>query len=341
MALFDFEPAPSGWAELFEAAKRRAARASARRRRSKLSSVKELELARIRSASAYVSQKLSRISLSMPFLNSLHPFYRELVLTIVDQDRYRLCLSRMRSVARIVRRIAREASRAVSASASEVEARRARRAFFGRLQSLLESLDECFRLVSEWQRELAKLPSIDPTVPSVIIAGAPNVGKSSLLRAISRARPEVRPYPFTTTNVIVGHLEVKGVRVQAIDTPGLLDRPLSEKGAIERRAVSALKHLGGVVVFVFDPTMNCGFTIDFQRAVYDSVKELLGGGRVVLVSNKVDITTPEQASELVKALGSEEARGLIFISALKGIGLDYLLERVAEELEHSGALRGG
>ncbi len=328
------EPAPRSWVDLFEAALRRAARAGAKGSRSKLEAVKRVEAARVRAAADYVSEKLRKVALSMPFLDSLHPFYRELVSTMVDEDKYRLCLSRLYSVSRIVRRIARESLTAIAASADAKGAAKARRAFMGRLRSILEDLDECLKLVGAWQVEIAKLPSIDPYAPTIVIAGAPNVGKSSLLRAISRAKPEVRPYPFTTTNVIVGHLELAGQRVQAVDTPGLLDRPLSEKGLVERRAVAALKHLKGVTVFIFDPTTTCGFPLDYQLAVYSSVKELLGGNPLIPVANKVDATKSDQASELVKALGAE-ARDLIFISALYGVNIDYLLKRVEEVLSAS------
>lgn len=329
------EPTPSGWTELFDAAKRRAARAASRRGRDRLASVKEEELSRVKAASEYVSGKLRRIALSMPFLDSLHPFYRELLLTMIDENAYRVCLSRIRSVASLVRKISVEAAREIRASSDERGARKARRAFFGRLKSLLESLDECLKLVKEWQVEIAKLPFIDPALPSIVIAGAPNVGKSSLLSAISRAKPEVRPYPFTTTNIIVGHLELANARVQAIDTPGLLDRPLSEKKVVEKRAISALRHLKGVTVFLFDPTLHCGFPLDFQMTVYNEVKGILGRRSLIVVANKVDVTTPEQASQLIRMLGNE-AKELIFISALKGIGLSYLLERIEGELIRIG-----
>lgn len=325
------EPAPSNWLELFEAAKRRAVRAGSKSKRSRLASIRSGEIAKIEAASNYVSSKLKKIALSMPFLNSLHPFYRELLTTMIDEDAYKVCLSRVMSVSNLVRRLAAEAVREILASTDESEARKARRRFFGRLRSLLESLDECFKLIRGWQSEIEKLPLIDPALPSIVIAGAPNVGKSSLLRAISRAKPEVRPYPFTTTNIVVGHLELAGIRVQAIDTPGLLDRPLSEKGPIERRAISALRHLEGVVVFLFDPTLDCGFPLEFQLTVYNEVKEMLRGKALITVSNKVDVTTPEQASQLVRML-DDEAKGLIFISALRGVGISYLLERIESEL---------
>ncbi len=325
------EPAPPSWIDLFNAALRRAARAGAKGSRTRLETIKRMEAARVEAAADYVSEKLKRIALSMPFLDSLHPFYRELVSTLVSEDAYRVCLSRLYSVSKIVRKIARESLSAIASSSDAKSVAKARRAFLGRLRSILEDLDDCIKLIRTCQAEIAKLPSIDPYTPSIVIAGAPNVGKSSLLRAISRAKPEVRPYPFTTTNVIVGHLELAGRRVQAVDTPGLLDRPLSEKGLVERRAVAALKHLKGVTIFIFDPTTMCGFPLDYQLAVYGGVKELLGENPLIPVANKVDVMSPEQASNLVKALG-EEARDLTFISALYGINIDYLLEQVEKAL---------
>jgi nucleolar GTP-binding protein len=325
------EPVPSGWVELYNAALRRAARAGAKSSRSKLKTAKILEASRVKAAADYVSLKLKRVALSMPFLDSLHPFYRELVSTVVEEDEYKLCLSRLYSVSKIVKRIAHESLSAIAGSSDAKSAAKARRAFMGRLRSILEELDDCLKSVRAWQAEIAKLPSIDPYTPSIVIAGAPNVGKSSLLRAISRARPEVKPYPFTTTNVVVGHLELAGRVVQAIDTPGLLDRPLSEKGLVERRAIAALRHLKGVTVFIFDPTSTSGFPLDYQLDVYKGVKELLGEAPLVVAANKVDITKPEQASELVKIL-KEESRNIVFISALHGLNIDYLLKQIARAL---------
>lgn len=333
----DISVAPASWGEIFEAARRRAVRAGASLSRQRLKSVKRVEAARVRAAARYAADRLRRITLSSPFLDSLHPFYRELLETMVDVDEYRVCLSRVYSVSRIIERVARECLAEILRSASVAEARRARRSFFGRLRSLLEGVDDCLKTLRAWQLEMLKLPSINPEEPSIIIAGAPNVGKSSLLKAISRARPEVRPYPFTTKNVVVGHLELAGLRVQAIDTPGLLDRALSEKGPMERRAVSALRHLRGVTLYLFDPTTTCGYPLDFQLAVYRSVRELLGGARLVVVANKVDIMRREHAGELIKALGGE-ARELIFISALERIGLEHLLEKIGEALLRSLSL---
>jgi uncharacterized protein len=52
-----------------------------------------------------------------------------------------------------------------------------------------------------------------------IVLGGPNVGKSRLLTRLTRATPEVAPYPFTTREPHVGMMEWEDVRVQLIDTP--------------------------------------------------------------------------------------------------------------------------
>jgi nucleolar GTP-binding protein len=63
---------------------------------------------------------------------------------------------------------------------------------------------------------------IELDVPTVVLVGAPNVGKSSLVRAVSSGTPEVNDYPFTTRGVTVGHIvdQERGLRFQVMDTPG-------------------------------------------------------------------------------------------------------------------------
>lgn len=56
------------------------------------------------------------------------------------------------------------------------------------------------------QKDLRKIPVVELETPTVVLVGAPNVGKSSIVRSISSGTPEVNDYPFTTRGVTIGHI---------------------------------------------------------------------------------------------------------------------------------------
>ena len=72
------------------------------------------------------------------------------------------------------------------------------------------------------RQDLSRLPTIDPTQRTMLLAGFPNVGKSSLINLLTRANVEVQPYAFTTKRLYVGHMDYKYLNWQVIDTPGIL-----------------------------------------------------------------------------------------------------------------------
>ena len=107
-------------------------------------------------------------------------------------------------------------------------------------------------LLFKVRQHLSRLPSIDPTARTLLLAGFPNVGKSSLINLLTRADVEVQPYAFTTKSLYVGHMDYKYLKWQVIDTPGILDHELEERNTIEWQSVTALAHLKAAIVYIVD-----------------------------------------------------------------------------------------
>jgi nucleolar GTP-binding protein len=115
---------------------------------------------------------------------------------------------------------------------------------------LAGALDAVLRL----QKALRRVPVLELQTLSVVLVGTPNVGKSSIVRAVSTGLPEVNDYPFTTRSVTIGHIVEQGLRLQVMDTPGLLDRSEEHRNEMERLTFASLAHLPTAVVFVLDPS---------------------------------------------------------------------------------------
>jgi nucleolar GTP-binding protein len=183
-----------------------------------------------------------------------------------------------------------------------------------RLASMVHQIDKDLHFLNEVRNVLRKLPHVEDAC-TIVIAGYPNVGKSSFIRHVSSAAPEVATYPFTTKGIIVGHRMVKRERIQFVDTPGILDRPADERNAIEKQALSAMMNVADIILFILDPSEHCGYPIEVQLNLLEEVKGLIDVPLVV-VSNKSDITAAE---------------GYLTMSTQTGDGVDAVL---AEILSH-------
>ena len=126
--------------------------------------------------------------------------------------------------------------------------------------------------LSEARETLKRLPKIDPVSPCIVVCGAPNVGKSAFIAALSTGKMEVNHYPFTTKQIHVGHFTHRRLRYQMVDTPGLLDRPMEQRNHIEMQAIAALEHIGSLVLFLVDESESCGTPLEEQMNLLEEVE---------------------------------------------------------------------
>ena len=170
------------------------------------------------------------------------------------------------------------------------------------------------------------------SVADVGLVGYPSAGKSSLVAAVSAARPKIADYPFTTLVPNLGVVEAGDVRFTAADVPGLIE------GASEGRGLGHefLRHVErcSVLVHVVDcATMEPGrdpiSDIDVIERELESYGGLADRPRIVAL-NKIDVPDARELAAMVRP--DLEARGwpVVLVSAATHEGLRELTFTMAE-----------
>ncbi len=163
------------------------------------------------------------------------------------------------------------------------------------------------------------------------IIGAPNAGKSSLLTAVSGARPKVADYPFTTLEPVLGVVEHGRDGFVMVDIPGLIEGAHAGAGLGDE----FLRHIERTRVLVHVIDGDAPDPLDDYRRIRNELRlfnEDLAEKPEVIAFNKLDIPGVDDALELCRddlSVGGVSVHG---ISAVARAGLDELLHDVAEVL---------
>lgn len=180
-------------------------------------------------------------------------------------------------------------------------------------------------------------------IADVGLLGFPNAGKSTLVSRISRARPRVADYPFTTLTPNLGVVRVDTDRSYVVaDLPGLIE------GAAEGAGLGHqfLRHLERTRLFLhlvtidLDPDRDPVGDYRALRGELERFEPTLLERPSVVVVSQVDRTDVRERVEAIRDELEVEAGPILAISAVTGEGVDALLNRVSAELLRLG-LWGG
>jgi len=276
--------------------------------------IKKIIIARTETFITDLTSRLESYVKNFPSLDKLPLFYQEIIDIKIDTNKLKKSLGAIDWARKTVEMVYKTQSSSLTKSGNVEFLKQKQKEIYGRVSSIVKQVDKNLLFLSKAQKILRSFPDIED-IPTVVIAGYPNVGKSSLIRQLSSAKPEIAQYPFTTKQIFVGHMEktvrYEKKRYQIIDTPGLLDRPLEERNPIERQAIAALRHLADLIVFLFDPSETSGYQMSEQTLMLETIQKLFNDVPFLIVENKVDIKNTGSTYRKISCMtgeGIEELR---------------------------------
>lgn len=312
-----------------------------------ISRIRQFYMRKVKYTQKTINEKLSHVLLDFPRLDDIHPFYSDLMHVLYDRDHYKVALGQVGAVRHMVDNVGRDYVRLIKYGDSLYRCKQLKRAALGRMATACKKLGSALTYLEKVRQHMGRLPSIDPTAPTLLVTGFPNVGKSSFMNKVTRADVEVQPYAFTTKSLFVGHTDYNYEPWQVIDTPGILDHSLEERNVIEMQAITALAHLRACVLFFMDLSGQCGYSIAQQLSLFRSIRPLFQGKPLVIVLNKCDVCKLSDLGpvdhEAVMAAIEESGGKYLSTSTLTDIGVGdlkqmackLLLESRVEEKEQS------
>jgi len=283
-----------------------------------------------------------------PSLDKMSSFDVAMVEAAVGCDDYRQSLGACQWAAHKCVEIAQQNGKKLRRMVNLPPMHETRREAYGRISSVMGRIEGNLDFLREARDTLRSLPMIDSTEPCLVVAGAPNVGKSALIASMSSGKPEIAAYPFTTKQLHVGHFTNRRMKYQLVDTPGLLDRPMEERNQIEMQAIAALEHVGDLCLFLMDPSETGGTSIEIQNNLLNEVASLLPQTPLIVIDGKgdliEDIDSDEWAAvcEMEAALDENPdgpipeirnpATGHLVISATESAGIERLRFEIIQRI---------
>lgn len=174
-------------------------------------------------------------------------------------------------------------------------------------------------------------------IADVGLIGKPNAGKSTLLSRLTRARPEIADYPFTTKHPNLGIVTIDQDRSFVMaDIPGLIEGAHAGAGL----GHEFLRHIerAGILVHLVEPMpMDGSDPLANYRTIRDELTQYdtkLGERPEIIAVTKAELPG---AAELQALIAEETGREVLLMSSVTGQGLNVLTGRIASALAEQKA----
>ncbi|MFP3167447.1 MAG: GTPase [Candidatus Nanopusillus sp.] len=252
--------------------------------------IKERNIVKLQTIYQYIDDKLEKIynDIILPE----NKFYKELYKLLFKDINIKKLRERIKYIRKIIKQVYLKYKNDIKLTKDKKLIERYRREFYGRISSILRRNWIIFKYYNIYLNRRRKIPNIK-NLPTVVIAGLPNVGKSTLLKNLTGSNVKIEPYPFTTKDLMIGYIKTPYFDIQVIDTPGILDRPIEEMNEIEKKSILALNYLANLIIYIFDLTETCGYSIKEQINLLNNIKKIFNK-EIILYFSKKDLFTEKE-----------------------------------------------
>ena len=168
-------------------------------------------------------------------------------------------------------------------------------------------------------------------VAEVGLVGLPNAGKSTLLAALSAARPKIAPYPFTTLTPNLGRVQVSDEEAFSVaDIPGLIEGAHLGHGL----GIRFLRHIKRTRVLVYVIGLDAAPESDYEtvRREVEAFDAEMTARPALIALNKADLVSAEEARKTALAMHSRTGLEVLVISAERREGIEPLASALARTL---------
>ncbi|XP_076913516.1 nucleolar GTP-binding protein 1-like [Bidens hawaiensis] len=279
---------------------------------------------------------------NFPNKRHLHPYERSLVELTLGDGNYEQVLGKVDSLRKKLVSVGKEHASLCAQSSTKREAEERLAEGIKRLEEIFHTDGKAVDELMQIANSLRAMPVVDLEMPTLCLVGAPNVGKSSLVRILSTGKPEICNYPFTTRGILMGHITLSYQHFQVTDTPGILRRRDEDRNNLEKLTLAVLEHLPTAVLFVHDLTGECGTSPSDQYLIYKEIKERFSTHLWIDIVSKCDLLQESPVFYITEDAEADDSElqkyrlvgpdGALRVSVMSQVGINELKSKVHELL---------
>jgi GTP-binding protein len=161
-------------------------------------------------------------------------------------------------------------------------------------------------------------------IADIGLVGLPNAGKSTLLAALTRARPKIAPYPFTTLHPLLGVVYSEGQEFVLADIPGLIEGA-HEGAGLGTRFLGHIERCAAIIHLVDGTGGDVARAYRTIRTELQAYGADLDAKAEIVVLNKTDALTGDEIETACKALAQASGAPVLKVSGLAGTGIEAVI----------------